>query len=56
VLISVFLLLAALIVGLLMLIVGVLVTLPLAGVLIFGISVLSIAYAYRTISGQSVAV
>ena len=54
-LIGVFLLLAALILGLLMLIVGVFVTLPLAGVLVFGISVLSIAYAYRTISGQPVA-
>lgn len=55
VLISVFLILAAIIVGLLMLIVGVLVTLPVAGVLVFGISVLSIAYAYRTISGETVA-
>lgn len=54
-LISVFLLLAAIVVGLLMLIVGVLVTLPFAGVMVFGISVLSIAYAYRTISGEPVA-
>lgn len=55
-LIAVFLIVAALIIGLLMLIVGVLVTLPFAGVMVFGISVLSIAYAYRTISGETVVV
>ena len=49
------LIIAAILLGSLMLLVGLLVTLPVAGVVVFGISALSVAYAYRTISGEPVA-
>ena len=49
------LIIAAILLGTLMLVVGLLVTLPVAGVVVFGISALSVAYAYRTISGEPVA-
>ncbi len=48
------LIMIAMIAGILMLVVGLLITLPVAGVLVFGISALSVAYAYKTISGDSV--
>ena len=49
------LLIAAIVLGTLMLVVGLLITLPVAGVVIFGMSALSVAYAYRTIAGEPVA-
>ncbi|CAB4934905.1 MAG: hypothetical protein F2840_02490 [Actinobacteria bacterium] len=49
------LLVAAMVLGTLMLVVGLLITLPVAGVVIFGMSALSVAYAYRTIAGEPVA-
>ena len=49
------LIIAAIFLGILMLVVGLLITLPVAGVVVFGISALSIAYAYKTISGDPVA-
>lgn len=55
VLIVVGLLIAAIVLGLLLLIVGILITLPLVGVLIFGLGPLALVYAYRTLSGESVA-
>jgi len=54
-LIAVALIIGAVVAGVLMLVIGLLVTLPVAGVLAFGISTLSIAFAYRTISGEPVA-
>jgi len=53
-LINIGLLVAAFIVGLLLIVVGLLVTIPLAMVLVFGITALALAYAYRTLSGQEV--
>ena len=53
--ISIGLLIAAIVLGTLMLVVGLLITLPVAGVVIFGMSALSVAYAYRTIAGEPVA-
>lgn len=55
VLISVGVLIAAIIAGLLMLVVGLLITLPVAGVIVFGLSPIAIAHAYRTLSGEPVA-
>ena len=49
------LIIAALLLGTLMLVVGLLITLPVAGVVVFGVSALSVAYAYKTISGDPVA-
>jgi hypothetical protein len=49
------LLIAAIVLGTLMLVVGLLITLPVAGVVIFGMSALSVAFAYRTIAGEPVA-
>ncbi len=49
------LIIAAMFLGILMLVVGLLITLPVAGVVVFGISALSVAYAYKTISGGPVA-
>jgi hypothetical protein len=49
------LIIAAIVLGTLMLVVGLLITLPVAGVVIFGMSALSVAYAYRTIAGEPVA-
>ena len=49
------LIIAAILLGTLMLVVGLLVTLPVAGVVVFGISALSVAYAYKVISGDPVA-
>jgi hypothetical protein len=46
---------AALFLGVLMLVVGLLVTLPMFAVVSFGLSSLSIAYAYKTLAGQPVA-
>ncbi|MFZ4485501.1 MAG: hypothetical protein ACOYO9_02820 [Candidatus Nanopelagicales bacterium] len=53
--ISIGLFIAAALLGTLMLVVGLLVTLPVAGVVIFGMSAISVAYAYRTIAGEPVA-
>lgn len=55
ILITIGLLAAAVVAGVLMLLVGLLVTLPLAGVLAFGISTFAITFAYRSISGETVA-
>jgi hypothetical protein len=55
VLINLGLIIAAFVVGTLLLLVGLLITIPLAMVLIFGISALSLAYAYKTLTGQEVA-
>ncbi|MCX6415332.1 MAG: hypothetical protein NTU77_12150 [Actinobacteria bacterium] len=49
------LLIAALFLGVLMLVIGLLITLPMFAVVSFGLSSLSIAYAYRTLAGQPVA-
>ena len=49
------LIIVAIFAGILMLVVGLLITLPVAGVVVFGISALSVAYAYKTISGGPVA-
>ncbi len=49
------LIIAAIVLGTLMLVVGLLITLPVAGVVIFGMSALSVAFAYRTIAGEPVA-
>ena len=49
------LIIAAILLGTLMLVVGLLITLPVAGVVVFGISALSVAYAYKVISGDPVA-
>ena len=49
------LIIAAMFLGIWMLVVGLLITLPVAGVVVFGISALSVAYAYKTISGGPVA-
>lgn len=46
---------AAVVLGVLMLLVGLLVTLPAAGVISFGMGSLSMGYAYRTLGGQPVA-
>ena len=46
---------AAVVLGVLMLLVGLIVTLPAAGVIAFGMGSLSMGYAYRTLSGQPVA-
>lgn len=46
---------AAIFLGVLMLVVGLLITLPMFAVVSFGLSSLSIAYAYRTLAGQPVA-
>ena len=54
-LINIGLFVAALLIGTLLLLVGLLVTIPLAMVLIFGLTALSFAYAYKTMSGQEVA-
>jgi uncharacterized membrane protein len=54
-LINIGLFVAALVIGTLLLLVGLLVTIPLAMVLIFGLTALSFAYAYKTMSGQEVA-
>jgi hypothetical protein len=54
-LINIGLIIAAILIGALLLLVGLLVTIPLAMVLIFGLSALSFAYAYKTMSGQEVA-
>lgn len=45
---------AAIIIGLLLIVIGLIFTIPLAMVLVFGISALALAYAYRTLSGQEV--
>lgn len=45
---------AAVVLGVLLLVVGLLATLPAAGVITFGVSSLALAYAYRTLSGQPV--
>lgn len=45
---------AAIVLGILLLIVGLLATLPLAATLVLGITMLSQGYAYRTLSGQPV--
>lgn len=46
---------AALFLGVLMLVIGLLITLPMFAVVSFGLSSLSIAYAYKTLAGQPVA-
>lgn len=46
---------AAIFLGVIMLVVGLLITLPMFAVVSFGLSSLSIAYAYRTLAGQPVA-
>lgn len=53
-LINVGLFVAAIIVGILLIFVGLLVTIPIALVISFGLTSLAIAYAYRTMSGQPV--
>lgn len=45
----------AVLAGILLLLVGLLATLPVAGVVVFGLSTFSLAYAYRTLAGQPVA-
>lgn len=45
----------AILVGVLLLVIGLLVTLPIAGVLIFGIPAFALAYAYRTLAGEPIA-
>jgi hypothetical protein len=52
--ITIGLLVAAFIVGLLLIVIGLLVTIPLAATVCLGLSVLSQGYAYRTLSGQPV--
>lgn len=56
VLIVIGLLIGAIILGVLMLFVGLLITLPAVGVLIFGLVPLAWVYAYRTLAGEPVAV
>lgn len=53
-LISVGIFIAAVILGVLMLLLGLLITLPVAGVIVFGLGVLAMGYAYRTLSGEAV--
>jgi hypothetical protein len=53
-LINVGLFVAAIIVGILLIFVGLLITIPIALVISFGLTSLAIAYAYRTMSGQTV--
>ena len=53
-LITVGIFVAAIILGVLLLIIGLLATIPLAATLILGITMLSQGYAYRTLSGQPV--
>lgn len=53
-LLSVAVLIVAIIAGILMIVVGLLITLPVAGAIILGLSFLSQAYAYRTLSGEEV--
>lgn len=43
----------AILLGILLIVVGLLITLPVAGVIVFGLSSLSLAFAYRALSGQS---
>ena len=52
--IAVGIVIAAFVLGALMLVIGLLVTLPVAGVIVFGMGALSMAYAYRTLSGEPV--
>lgn len=47
--------LVAVLLGILLIFVGLLVTLPVAGVLAFGIPAFALAYAYRTLAGEPVA-
>lgn len=49
-------LIVAVVVGILLIFVGLLVTIPIAGVLIFGIPAFTFAYAYRTLAGEPIAV
>lgn len=44
----------AIVLGVLLIVVGLLITLPVAGVVIFGLSSLALAFAYRALSGQPV--
>ena len=53
-LISVAVLIVAILAGILMIVIGLLITLPVAGAIILGLSFLSQAYAYRTLSGEEV--
>jgi hypothetical protein len=53
-LINIGLFVAAIVVGLLLIVVGLLITIPVALVISFGLTSLAIAYAYRTMSGQDV--
>lgn len=53
-LINVGLFVAAIIVGLLLIVIGLLITIPIALVISFGLTSLAIAYAYRTMGGQEV--
>lgn len=53
-LINVGLFIAAIIVGILLIVVGLLITIPIALVVSFGLTSLAVAYAYRTMSGQTV--
>ena len=46
---------AALVLGVLMLVIGLLITLPIFGVVSFGMASLSFGYAYKTLAGQPVA-
>jgi uncharacterized membrane protein len=48
-------LIVAVLLGILLIFVGLLVTLPVAGVLAFGIPAFALAYAYRTLAGEPVA-
>jgi hypothetical protein len=54
-LINVGLMIAAIVVGILLIFVGLLITIPIALVISFGLTSLAIAYAYRLMSGQEVA-
>lgn len=53
-LINIGLFVAAIVAGLLLIVIGLIVTIPLAMVLVFGISALALAFAYRTMSGEEV--
>lgn len=53
-LINIGLFIAAIVLGILLIVVGLLITIPIALVISFGLTSLAIAYAYRTMSGQDV--
>lgn len=53
-LINIGLFIAAIVVGLLLIVIGLLITIPIALVISFGLTSLAVAYAYRNMSGQEV--